>query len=68
MVMDASDIKSDGMFFMEMNLFLGFDYSNSFQNNNYNTGNDSLVLIQTKPTLAPMMSHSKLASILIFAD
>ncbi|KAL4397679.1 hypothetical protein S245_002239 [Arachis hypogaea] len=57
-LMDAPDMKSREMFFSEMDPFLDFDYSNSFQNNNNNNnsaGNDSVVPVQSKP--APMMNH-----------
>ncbi|XP_027331300.1 zinc finger protein CONSTANS-LIKE 5 [Abrus precatorius] len=60
-LMDAPDIKSKELFFAEMDPFLDFDYSNSFQNNhNHNSaGNDSVVPVQTKPApaLAPLINH-----------
>ncbi|KAJ1433524.1 CCT domain [Sesbania bispinosa] len=61
-LMDAPDIKSREMFFSEMDPFLDFDYSNSFQNNNHNSAvNDSVVPVQTKPAPAPapapLMNH-----------
>ncbi|KAK7388468.1 hypothetical protein VNO78_23284 [Psophocarpus tetragonolobus] len=56
-LMDAPDIKSKEMFFSEMDPFLDFDYSNSFQNNN-SPGNDSVVPVQTKPSLAPPLINN----------
>ncbi|KOM44978.1 hypothetical protein LR48_Vigan06g028400 [Vigna angularis] len=54
--MDAPDIKSKEIFYSEMELFLDFDYSNSFHNNN--SGSDSVVLVQTKPFLAPSLINN----------
>lgn len=51
-LMDAPEIKSKEIFFSEMDPFLDFDYSNSFQNHN-SAVNDSVVPVQTKPSLAP---------------
>ncbi|XP_057415699.1 zinc finger protein CONSTANS-LIKE 5 [Lotus japonicus] len=60
-LIDAPDVKSREMFFSELDPFLDFDYTNSFQNNNnHNGGNDSVVPVQTKPLPphpAPMMNH-----------
>ncbi|XP_061349817.1 zinc finger protein CONSTANS-LIKE 5 [Gastrolobium bilobum] len=65
-LMDAPDTKSREIFFSEMDPFLDFDYSNSFQNNNNNNnnhgaGNDSVVPVQNKPAHvlapAPVMNH-----------
>ncbi|XP_022633145.1 zinc finger protein CONSTANS-LIKE 5-like, partial [Vigna radiata var. radiata] len=50
-IMDALDIKSKEIFYSEMDPFLDFDYSNFFHNNS--SGNDNVVPVQTKPSLAP---------------
>ncbi|KHN17564.1 Zinc finger protein CONSTANS-LIKE 5 [Glycine soja] len=55
-LMDAPEIKSKEIFFSEMDPFLDFDYSNSFQNNN-SAGNDSVVPVQ-KPSLAPPLINN----------
>ncbi|XP_014510275.1 zinc finger protein CONSTANS-LIKE 5 [Vigna radiata var. radiata] len=54
--MDAPDIKSKEIFYSEMDPFLDFDYSNSFHNNS--SGNDSVVPVQTKPSLAPSLINN----------
>ncbi|OIV99816.1 hypothetical protein TanjilG_26154 [Lupinus angustifolius] len=51
-LMDAPDIKSREMFFSDMDPFLDFDNSTNFI---HNTGNDSVVPVQTKT--APIMIH-----------
>ncbi|KAE9609833.1 hypothetical protein Lal_00006550 [Lupinus albus] len=51
-LMDAPDIKSREMIFSDMDPFLDFDNSTNFF---HNTGNDSVVPVQTKP--APVMIH-----------
>ncbi|TKY54614.1 Zinc finger protein CONSTANS 5 [Spatholobus suberectus] len=56
-LIDTPDIKSKEMFFSEMDPFLDFDYSNSFQNNN-SAGNDSVVPVQTKPSLPPPLLNN----------
>ncbi|XP_004507813.1 zinc finger protein CONSTANS-LIKE 5 isoform X2 [Cicer arietinum] len=57
---EAPDIKTRDMFFSDMDPFIDFDYSNTFQNNNNCSSaiNDSVVPVQTKPTPAPMMNHN----------
>ncbi|XP_029129161.1 zinc finger protein CONSTANS-LIKE 5 [Cajanus cajan] len=56
-LMDTPDIKSKEIFFSEMDPFLDFDYSNSFQNNN-STTNDSVVPVQSKPSLPPPLMNN----------
>ncbi|CAJ1944970.1 unnamed protein product [Sphenostylis stenocarpa] len=55
-LIDAPDIKSKEIFYSEMDPFLDFDYSNSFHNNS--AGNDSVVPVQTKPSLAPPLINN----------
>ncbi|KAI4344375.1 hypothetical protein L6164_011609 [Bauhinia variegata] len=58
-LVDGPDhIKSGEIFFSEMDPFLEFDYSNSFQNNN-SAVNDSVVPVQSKPTPLPVANHSE---------
>ncbi|XLS87960.1 hypothetical protein HN51_038126 [Arachis hypogaea] len=51
--MDALDMKSREIFFSEIDSFLDFNYSNSFQNNS--AKNDIVIPIQSK--FGPMMNH-----------
>ncbi|KAL2338599.1 hypothetical protein Fmac_013045 [Flemingia macrophylla] len=58
-LLDAPDIKSKEIFFSEMEPFLDFDYSNSFQNNNSSsTANDSVVPVQSKPCFTPPLMNN----------
>ncbi|KAI4335454.1 hypothetical protein L6164_014098 [Bauhinia variegata] len=57
-LVDGPDIKSGEIFLSEMDPFLEFDYSNSFQNNN-SAGNDSVVPVQSKPTPLAVANHSE---------
>ncbi|KAK4265437.1 hypothetical protein QN277_026492 [Acacia crassicarpa] len=59
-VVGVPQVKSGDMFFSEMDPFMDFDYSNSYQNNsNHGPANDSVVPVQNKPVTAPMINHSE---------
>ncbi|WVZ13523.1 hypothetical protein V8G54_011089 [Vigna mungo] len=53
---DVLDIKSNEIFYSEIDPFLDFDYSNFFHNNN--SKNDNVVPVQTKPSLAPSLINN----------
>lgn len=57
---EALDMKPKEIFFSDMDPFLDFDYTNSFQNNTTSGLNDSVVPVQTKPSPNPitMMNHN----------